>query len=132
MGIIHYELLERNQTVNAELYVQHMERLKMVIQEKRSNRQHNVLLMHDNARPPVANMTKEAIPAHGWEVLLHPPYLPDLAATDFYIFRSLSNAMRGGFFNSDAELRAWLNEFFKSKSNDKKVLRILLNVGKKL
>ena len=24
-GIIHYELLERNQTVNAELYVQQME-----------------------------------------------------------------------------------------------------------
>ena len=59
--IIHFELLERNQTVNAELYVQQMERLKMAIQEKRSNRQHNVLLMHDNARLHVANMTKEAI-----------------------------------------------------------------------
>ena len=50
-GIIHYELLERNQTVNAELYVQQMVRLKMAIQEKRPNRQHNVLSMHDNAGP---------------------------------------------------------------------------------
>ena len=60
-GIIHYELLERNQTVNAELYVQQMERLEMAVQEKRPNRQLNVLLMHDNARTHFANMTKEAI-----------------------------------------------------------------------
>ena len=59
--IIHYELLERNQTVNAELYFQLMERLKMATQEKRPNRQHDVLLMHDTACPHVANMTREAI-----------------------------------------------------------------------
>ena len=59
--IIHYELLERNQTVISKLYVQQMERLKMAIQEKRPNRQHNVLLMHDNARPHFESMTKEAI-----------------------------------------------------------------------
>ena len=48
-------------SVNAELYVQQMERLEMTVQEKRPNRQLNVLLMHDNARPHFANMTKEAI-----------------------------------------------------------------------
>ena len=117
-GIIHYELLERNQTVNAELYVQQTERLKMTIQEKRPNRQHNVLLMHDNARPRVADMTKEAIQTRGWEVLPHPPYSPDLTPTYFHLFRSLSNAMCGVSFNSDAELRAWLDEFFESKSNN--------------
>ena len=85
---------------------------------KRPNRQHNVLLMHGNARPHVANMTKEAIQTHGWEVLPHPPYSPDLAPTDFHLFRSLSNAMRGISFDSDAELRVWLYEFFESKSNN--------------
>ena len=85
-GIIHYELLEQNQTVNAELYVQQMERLNMAIQEKRPNRQHGVLLLHDNTRPHIANMTKEAIQTHGWEVLPHPPYSPDLAPTDFHLF----------------------------------------------
>uniref|UniRef100_A0A1I7X1C4 HTH_48 domain-containing protein n=1 Tax=Heterorhabditis bacteriophora TaxID=37862 RepID=A0A1I7X1C4_HETBA len=60
-GILHYELLERNQTVNAELYVQQMERLNTAIQEKRPSRQHGVLLLHNSARPHIANMTKEAI-----------------------------------------------------------------------
>ena len=58
----------------------------MAIQEKRLNRQRNVLLLHDNARPHIANMTKEAIQTHGWEVLPHSPYSPNLSPTDFYLF----------------------------------------------
>ena len=85
-GIIHYELLEQNQTVNTELYAQQMEQLNTAIQAKRPNRQHGVLLLHDNACPHIANMTKEAIQTHGWEVLPHPPYSPDLAPTDFHLF----------------------------------------------
>ena len=46
------------------------------------------------------------------------PYSPDLAPTDFHLFRSLSNAMRGVSFNSDAELRTWFDKFFESKSNN--------------
>ena len=63
-------------------------------------------------------MTKEAIQTQDWEVLPHPPYSPDLAPTDFHFFRSLSNAMHGISFNNDAELRAWLDELFESKSSD--------------
>ena len=43
-------------------------------------------LMHDNSRPHVANMTKEAIQTHDWKMLPHPPYSPDLAPTDFHLF----------------------------------------------
>ena len=116
-GIIHYKLLERNQIVTAELYVQQMEQLKSAIQEKRPNQQH-VLLLHNNACPHIANMTKETIQNHGWEVLPHLPYSPDLALTGFHLFQSLSNAMHRVLFNTDAELKARLDEFFKSKPND--------------
>ena len=114
-GIIHFELLEKNQTVDA---VQQMERVKMAIQEKRPNRLHRVLLLLDNARPHIAKRTKEAIEGYGWEVLPHPPYSPDLAPTDFHPFRSLSNAMRGVSFNNDAELKTCLDGFFGSKTKD--------------
>ena len=50
-GIIHYELLNRNQTVNAELYVQQMHRLNNAIQLKRPDRQNGVLL-HSNTTMP--------------------------------------------------------------------------------
>ena len=96
----------KNQIVTAALYVQRMERVKMTIQENRPNRQRNVLLLHNNARPHIANMTKEVIQTHGWEVLPHPPYSPDLTPTDFHLFRLLSNAKRGISFNNDAKLKA--------------------------
>uniref|UniRef100_A0A1I7XA86 Mariner Mos1 transposase n=1 Tax=Heterorhabditis bacteriophora TaxID=37862 RepID=A0A1I7XA86_HETBA len=95
-----------------------MERLNTAIKEKGPNRQHGVLLLNDNARPHIANMTKEVIQTHGWEVLPHPPYSLALSPTDFHLFRSLSNDMRGVSFNTDVELRAWLDEFFESKQGN--------------
>lgn len=117
-GIIYYELLKNNETVNSELYVQQLHRLNIAIQQKRPTQQHDVLLLHDNARPHIANMTKNAVQTLGWEVLPHPPYSPDLAPTDFHLFRSLSNEMRGVSFNNDVELKVWLEEFFESKPAD--------------
>jgi hypothetical protein len=49
-GIIHYKLLERNLTVTAERYCQHLP-LEEAIQQKRPGRRHGVILQHDNARP---------------------------------------------------------------------------------
>lgn len=64
-------------------------------------------------------MTKSIIQKFGREVLPHPPpYLPDLAPSDFHLFLSLFNALRGVTFNTYVELRAWLDEFFSSKPGD--------------
>ena len=118
--------------MDAVLYVQRMERVEMAIQEKRPNRLYGVLLLHDNTRPQIAKRIKEAIEGYCWKVLPHPPYSPDLAPTDFHLFRSFSNAMRGVSFNNDAELKTWLDGFFWSKSKDfyRQGIDNLLNAGK--
>jgi hypothetical protein len=103
-GIIHYELFERNLTVTAERCCQQLRRLEEEIQQKRPGRRHGVILKHDNARPHTANVTKAAIQELDWEILPHPPYSPDLAPSDYHLFRSLSNNLRGVSFNNDAEL----------------------------
>ena len=47
-----------------------------------------------------------------FEVLAHPPYSPDLAPSDYHLFGSLKEALRGCRFTSDNELKevvhAWL------------------------
>jgi hypothetical protein len=116
-GINHYELLERNLTVTAERYCQQPRRLEEAIQQKRPGRRHGVILQHDNARPHIANMTKATIQALDWEILPHPPYSPDLAPSDYHLFRSLFNNLRRVSFNSDAELQNWL-DFFTVKPAD--------------
>jgi hypothetical protein len=52
------------------------------------------------------------------EILPYPPYSPDLAPSVYNFFRSLSNNLRRVFFNNDAELQNWLDEFFTAKPAD--------------
>src|SRR4051812_9764162 len=54
----------------------------------------------DNARSHVAKRTSQKILELGWRVLSHPPYSPDLAATDYHLFLALSNHL-----NNFEELR---------------------------
>jgi hypothetical protein len=63
-------------------------------------------------------MTKAAIQELDWEILPHPPYSPDLAPSDYHLFCSLSNNLHAVFFNNDAELRNWLDDFFTAKPVD--------------
>jgi transposase len=116
--VVHYELLERNLTITAERYFQQLFRLEEAIQQKRPGRRHRVILQHDNARPHTANKTKAAIQELDWEILPHPPYSPNLAPSDYHLFRSLSNNLRGVSFNNNAELQNWLDEFFRAKPAD--------------
>jgi hypothetical protein len=117
-GIIYYELLERNLTVNAERYCQQFRCLVAAIQQKRSNRQHGEILQHDNARPCTANMMKAAIQGLDWDILPHPPYSSDLAPSDYHLLNSRSNTVRGVSFNNNAKLQNWLDEFFRAKPVD--------------
>ena len=42
-------------------------------------------------------MTRQKLLQLGWEVLIHPPYSPDIAPSDFHLFRSLQNSLNEGF-----------------------------------
>lgn len=109
--VIHWELLEKGQTVNAELYCEQLTRLK----RKMRNRKGPVILLHDNARPHTARLTRRRLDEFGWEVLDHPPYSPDLAPSDYHLFRSLEHFLRGKLFKNVNEMRLSLTQFFDSK-----------------
>ena len=117
-GILYFELLQPKQTVNAQLYSQQLTRLDEKIREKRTGPGHGnrkVILLHDNARPHVAIKTKETIIELGWEVMTHPAYSPDLAPSDYYLFRSLEHSLREKSFSNVDDLKNHLDEYFESK-----------------
>ncbi len=111
-------MLERNITVTKELYIAQLHRVKEAMILKRSNRKGHTILLHDNARPHIAQDIKAALQELEWEVLQHPPYSPDLAPTDYHLFRSLSNHLRGITFDTQDDLKIWLNNFFDSRPDD--------------
>ncbi|CAK9833045.1 Histone-lysine N-methyltransferase SETMAR [Anthophora retusa] len=116
--IIHFELLKQNQAVTAEIYSQQLERLQAALVKKRPSlvNRKGVLFHHDNARPHTARITVEKIKNFNWELLPHPPYSPDLAPSDYHLFRSMQHFLSGKNFNNSEDVKSALNEYFNSKS----------------
>ena len=63
MGIVHYELLSSNQTINSELYCEQLQRLQQAIERKRPEliNRRGVVFHHDNARPHTSLITRQKL-----------------------------------------------------------------------
>lgn len=116
-GLVHFEVLEYGQTINAVLYTEQLDRMmqKLKVNKPALVNRKKILLLHDNATPHTASMTKSKLIELGIEVLPHPPYSPDVAPTDYAIFRSLECYSRYKKFNSVDDVKRHLIEFFNSK-----------------
>ena len=69
----------------------------LAIEQKRPalvNRR-GIVFHQDNTRPHTSLMTRQKLREFGWEVLMHPPYSPDLAPSDYHLFLSMANALGG-------------------------------------
>jgi len=96
-------LLKPNETITGALYRTQLMRLSRALKEKRAHyysRHDKVILLHDNARPHVAAPVKTYLKTLNWEVLLHPPYSPDIAPSDYYLFRSIAHGLFEQHFTS--------------------------------
>ena len=116
-GMVHWEMLKKNATVNKELYIAQLHCMNEAIQLKRPHQQGQTILLHNNARPHVVKVVQAAFQELEWEVLQHPMYSLDLASMDYYLFCSLSNHMRLTFDNEE-DLKKWLNKFFDTRPRD--------------
>ena len=61
---------------------------------------------HDNAPAHTAGRTKEFLRQSGLEMIENPPYSPDLAPCDFWLFPNLKRHLKGRLFESESELIA--------------------------
>lgn len=120
-GVVYYELLRSGQTIDGPFYRQQLIRLKQAIKEKRTKwetRKETLIFLHDNARPHIEKSVKNYLENSGWEVLAHAPYSPDLAPSDYHLFRSMQNHMDGERFSSVEEIQNWLDAFIASKDEE--------------
>ncbi|KAG5307565.1 MOS1T transposase, partial [Pseudoatta argentina] len=74
-----------------------------------------VILLHDNARPYVAKPVKTYLGTLKWEVLPHPLYSPDIAPSDFHLFRSMAHGLADRRFHSYEEAQKWIDSWIASK-----------------
>ena len=106
-----------NHTINSNKHCSQLHQLKAALGEKCPelvNRK-RIIFHQRNARPHVSLMTREKLLQIGWEVLIHPLYSPDIAPSDFHLFRSLHNSLNGKNFHSLEDCKRHLEQLFVQK-----------------
>lgn len=95
-GIIHKEFIPEGQTVNAQCYLGVLKRLWGRIYRVRPEYKEvgSWFLLHDNAPSHKALIVREFLAKKSIITLDHPPYSPDLAPCDFWLFPKLKLAMK--------------------------------------
>ena len=72
--------------------------------KKRPKKAAAVLFHHDNVPPHRAARVHQFFDDNNFEVVPHVPYSPDLAPSDFWLFPTLKDTLRGRTFSSRSAL----------------------------
>ena len=115
-GVILIDYKPAGTSVTGEYYANVIKQLRVAMKEKRRGKlAAGVLLLHDNAPDHKSRVTQAAI--HECK-LNHQPYSPDLAPSDYYLFRNLKSHLRGTRFPDDDELKAATEAWFEDQIDD--------------
>ena len=100
-GLVAIVPLERR-TVNSEWYTNIC--LLVVFQDIRKNNcRRRFTLLHNNASSHTSAQTAEFLSTQSIDLMSHPPYSPNLAPNDFFLFPYVKNKMRGQRFTTPEE-----------------------------
>jgi histone-lysine N-methyltransferase SETMAR len=98
LGKILIDYLEKGRTIisiNGTYYADELRRLRQEIARKRRRKlTQGVWLLHDNWPAHTSQVAMAAATHFGFEILPHPPFSPDLAPSDFYLFPKLKTKLR--------------------------------------
>ena len=118
--IILTHMVPEHSTVNGEYYSKLLKiNVLNAIRKKRPDLFPSGFLLHqDNAPVHNSKVVRSAIQDMGIETLPHPPYSPDLAPCDFWLFPNMKDSLRGNRYESREELREALSGSLRVLSRD--------------
>jgi histone-lysine N-methyltransferase SETMAR len=107
-GIVHTEFVPQGQTVNQNLYIEVMRRLREEVRRKHPAMwaSSDWLIHHDNASAHTALSVQRFLATNNMAVVPHPPYSPYLAPCDFFLLPKIKMTLKGRRFNDVEEIQA--------------------------
>ena len=104
--IVHKEFVPPGQTVNQQFYLQALKRLHDSVWKKWPEMwsSGDWFLHHDNAPAHMALSVQQFL-ANNMTVIPQPPYSPDLAPCDFFLFSRIIGQMKGKRFAEVSEVK---------------------------
>lgn len=113
-GPVLIDCMEKGQTINAKYYIKNCLKpaIACVEEQRPSSGAKNIKILHDNAKPHVAKIVKAHLESVGITIIDHPPYSPDLAPCDFWLFDRIKQQLTD---HEDAEsLKSQITEILDS------------------
>ncbi|GBP16702.1 Histone-lysine N-methyltransferase SETMAR [Eumeta japonica] len=89
-----------------------------VVQKRRGKLSRGVLFLQDNASVHTAWVSRQALKDTGFSEIDHPPYSPDLAPSDYFLFSNLKKELRGRRFVDDNQMKMAAESHFDCKEKE--------------
>lgn len=115
-GLSFFTVLQRNQSVNSELYTRFLDEAvdsfstHNLQSQRRAITWENMILMHDNAKPHTSHHTTDFLTDKNVRLLHQAPYSPDLNMCDRMIFPMLEMKRTKRELHTIEALQTYLNE----------------------
>ena len=108
------------ETVNAVYYKGVMERLLNRIRRVRSDtcESGDWFLLHDNAPSYNTTIVKQFLTQGKATVIDRPPYSPDLAPTDYFLFPKVKSNLKGRLFDSISDIQKAVTSTLNTTAKD--------------
>jgi len=106
-GIVHHEFVPRGRMVNKQLYQDVLARLREAVRRKKSELWENRtwMLHHDNAPAHASLLIRNYLAKNQTSTVPHPPYSPDLAPANFFLFPKIKTTFKGRRFQTTEEIQ---------------------------
>ena len=127
-GILCIDYFEKGRTINSKYYIALLEPLKEEITKKWLQMKKKIVVFHQDNAPCYKSIPMMAkLQELHFELLSHPPYSPDLATSDYWLFADLKRMLQEKRFGSSEEVILETEPYFeaKDKSFYKKGIELL-------
>ena len=116
------------------LTISHLANVISISRERVENILHNklglskVLLHQDNAPAHKSLVAMSTVHDCGFELIDHPPYSPDLAPSDYFLFPNLKKHLAGKQYKSDDDVISAVEDFLRVRRKTFKVRNYLSSI----
>ncbi|GBP30668.1 Histone-lysine N-methyltransferase SETMAR [Eumeta japonica] len=118
-GVLLIDYLPNGTTMNGQYYANLLAQAReAVVQKRRGKLSRGVLFLQDNASVHTARVSRQALKDTGFLEIDHPPYSPDLAPSDYFLFSNLKKELRGRRFVDDNQMKMAVESHFNCKEKE--------------
>jgi len=118
-GLVHLEWFNsttKRRGLTGDLYVEMLGRMYESLNDRSPEKvKRGILILQDNAHCRKTSAVSAKMRDLELKTLDHPPYSPDLAPSDFYLFRGLKQFLEGRKNDDQEELDGLVRTYFRSK-----------------